>query len=83
MDKIYTDDIPQTESFADYGFFQGQSVRLDAEIGRVVTGEIEGRQSDDERLMCINAGLSLYDVALAQRIYERALERGVGTRLPW
>ncbi len=83
MDKIYTDDIPQTESFADYGFFQGQSVRLDAEIGRVVIGEIEGRQSDDERLMCINAGLSLYDVALAQRIYERALERGVGTRLPW
>jgi ornithine cyclodeaminase/alanine dehydrogenase-like protein (mu-crystallin family) len=83
MDKIFTDDIAQTQSFADYGFFQGQSVRLDAEIGRVVIGEIPGRTSDDERLMCINAGLSLYDIALAQRIYERARERDVGTVLTW
>ena len=83
MDKIFTDDIPQTESFADYGFFQGGPVRLDAEIGSVITGEIKGRTSDDERIMCINAGLSLYDIALAQRTYERAVEAKVGQWLAW
>ena len=83
MDKIFTDDIPQTQSFADYGFFQGQSVRLDAEIGSVITGEVEGRTSDEERIMCINAGLSLYDIALAQRVYERAVDAKVGRWLEW
>lgn len=83
MNMIYTDDIAQTVSFADYGFFQGKSVRLDAEIGDVVTGTIPGRTSDSDRLMCINAGLSLYDIALAQRVYERAQKSGVGTLLQW
>ena len=64
-------------------FFQGGPVRLDAEIGSVITGEIEGRTSDDERIMCINAGLSLYDIALAQRTYERAVAAKVGQWLAW
>lgn len=83
MDKIFTDDIAQTNSFAARGFFQGESVRLDAELGAVITGETAGRTSDEQKLMCINGGLSLYDIALAQRIYERAVSNKVGTWLRW
>lgn len=84
MDLIVTDDIPQTIAFAERGFFQGRPVRLDAEFGDVIAGNVPGRRSDDERIMCINAGLSLFDIGLAQKVYERARERaGAGTWLKW
>lgn len=83
MDLIVTDDIAQTHAFADRGFFQGKPVRLDAEFGDVIAGNATGRSSDDERIMCINAGLSLYDIGLAQKVYERARDRGAGTWLRW
>ena len=82
MDRIVTDDIPQTRAFAERGFFQGGTVRLDAEFGDVIAGKVPGRRSDAERLMCINAGLGLYDIALAQKVYERARDRA-GTWLRW
>jgi len=83
MDKIFTDDRAQTTSFAKDGFFQGKPVRLDAELGEVIGGRVSGRTSADERLMCINVGLSLYDIGLGQMVYERAKASNVGTWLNW
>ena len=83
MDRIITDDIEQTQSFARRRFFEEKKVRLDAELGDVIAGKVKGRRRERERIMCINCGLSLYDIALAERIYERARARKVGRWLPW
>jgi ornithine cyclodeaminase/alanine dehydrogenase len=83
MDKIFTDDIEQTQSFVKRRFFAETTLRLDAEIGDILIKKIKGRRSDDENIMCINCGLSLYDIALAQRIYERAQAAKIGRWLPW
>lgn len=83
MDKVITDDFAQTMSFAEHGFFQNKPLRLDAELGDVMLGKSEGRASDEDRIMCINAGLSLHDIALAQNIYERAVTEDAGRWLPW
>lgn len=83
MDRIFTDDIEQTQSFAKRNFFDERKVRLDAELCEVVAGKRKGRRSDREKIMCINCGLSLYDIALAERIYERAIAKNAGRWLPW
>lgn len=83
MDRIFTDDVEQTQSFAKRRFFEEKKVRLDAELGDVIAGKTKGRRSQREKIMCINCGLSLYDIALAERIYERARARKIGRWLPW
>ena len=83
MDRVFTDDVEQTQSFARRRFFEERTTRLDAELGDVIIGKEMGRRSPQEKIMCINCGLSLYDIALAQRIYERAVARDVGCWLPW
>ena len=83
MDRIFTDDRVQTTSFAKDGFFQGKPVHLDAEMGDLLLGRVKGRTSPDERVMCINVGLSLYDIGLGQKIYERAKASKAGIWLKW
>ena len=83
MDRIFTDDIDQTQDFARRRFFQEKKTRLDAELGDVIVGKTKGRRSEREKIMCINCGLSLYDIALAERIYERARARKIGRWLRW
>jgi ornithine cyclodeaminase/alanine dehydrogenase-like protein (mu-crystallin family) len=41
-----------------------------------------GRQSSRERTVACNLGLAIDDLATAPLVYERAVEKGLGTRLP-
>ena len=41
-----------------------------------------GRESDDERIFSMNMGIAVDDMVTARVLYERALERGAGVRLP-
>ena len=41
-----------------------------------------GRESREERTMACNLGMALDDIAVAPIIYRRALEKGLGIRLP-
>ncbi len=52
-----------------------------AELGEIVNGTKPGRQSDDEVTVIDATGLSAIDVMVFHQAYERARERGVGTRL--
>ncbi len=52
-----------------------------AELGEIVNGTKPGRQSDDEVTVMDATGLSAIDVMVFHQAYERARERGVGTRL--
>jgi ornithine cyclodeaminase len=56
--------------------------RLHAELGEIVLGERPGRQSEDEIIVLNPMGMAIEDIACAYRIYERALELGIGTTLP-
>jgi ornithine cyclodeaminase/alanine dehydrogenase-like protein (mu-crystallin family) len=56
---------------------------LYAELPELLSGKKPARQSDRERIFIRAIGLVNQDVALADHIYRRALETGVGTRLPY
>jgi ornithine cyclodeaminase/alanine dehydrogenase len=52
------------------------------ELAEVVAGKACGRASADEITLFKSVGTGIQDIALATVIYERAMQRGVGTPLP-
>jgi len=80
-DKFCTDDVPQFHHYRDIGYFQDIPA-IHADLGELVSGRKPGRERPEERTMACNLGLALEDVAVAPPIYERALEKGIGTWLP-
>jgi alanine dehydrogenase len=54
-----------------------------AELGEIVNGSKPGRESDDEITVMDATGLSAMDIVVFYHAYERAKERGMGTRLKW
>jgi ornithine cyclodeaminase/alanine dehydrogenase-like protein (mu-crystallin family) len=56
---------------------------LYAELPDLLSGKKAGRESARERIFIRAIGLVNQDIALADHIYRRALENGIGTRLPF
>ena len=56
---------------------------LYAELPELLSGKKPGRQSDQERIFIRAIGLVNQDIAMADHIYRSALEKGIGTRLPY
>jgi len=81
VDKFCTDDIPQLEHYRAAGYFQ-EIPPVHADLGELVTGAKAGRESATERTVACNLGLALDDMAVAPTLYRRAVEQGLGTRLP-
>jgi len=52
-----------------------------ATIGEVVAGKVPGRMSDGEITVFDSTGLAIQDVATARKVYLKALETGIGTKL--
>ncbi|TYP53783.1 ornithine cyclodeaminase family protein [Thermosediminibacter litoriperuensis] len=48
------------------------------ELGEITSGRLRGRESDDEITLFKTVGIAVQDVACAARIYEKALEMGLG-----
>jgi alanine dehydrogenase len=87
MDKIVVDDWEQCRQ-GRFGALrphveQGllSEANLHAELGQIVAGHRPGREGDDERILLWHRGLATTDVAVGQLLYERALERDLGTVL--
>jgi ornithine cyclodeaminase/alanine dehydrogenase-like protein (mu-crystallin family) len=53
--------------------------RVHATLAEIVAGRKPGRRRADEIILFDSTGLGLYDVAAAARLYERAVERGLGS----
>jgi ornithine cyclodeaminase len=51
------------------------------ELHEVVSGELPGRQSQDDIVVFKSNGIAAWDVAIAAAAVDRALERGVGLAL--
>jgi ornithine cyclodeaminase/alanine dehydrogenase len=80
-DKFCTDDVPQLEHYRQVGYFQ-DIPPIHADLGELVTGKKAGRETAGERTMACNLGLAMDDMAVAPALYRRAVEQGIGTRLP-
>jgi len=79
--KFCTDDTEQLLHYRQVGYFQ-DIPPLHADLGELVTGKKVGRQRADERTMTANLGLAIDDMAVAPILYRRALEKGIGRKLP-
>ena len=80
-DKLATDDLGQMGYFREIGYFKSTPQPY-ADLGEIATGKKPGRQTPNERTICMNIGLALDDVATAILIYRRAVEKRIGTELP-
>jgi ornithine cyclodeaminase/alanine dehydrogenase-like protein (mu-crystallin family) len=79
--KFCTDDVPQLRHYQQTGYFQ-DIPPVHADLGQLATGQKPGRETPTERTMTANLGLAMDDMAAAPLIYQRAVERGIGTWLP-
>ena len=81
-DKYYVDDLEQYRGYQAGGeFFQdGPAVRGD--LPGVLVGAVPGRERDDERIVAMTMGVSAEDLAIATRVYDRAVAARVGRWLP-
>lgn len=81
-DKFCTDDTAQLLHYQQVGYFQ-QIPALHADLGELATGRKPGRETAEEKTFTANLGLAIDDMAVAPLIYRRALEKGIGTWLPF
>ncbi len=81
MNKIYTDDVAQMEYYRTIGYFKDTPKPV-GDLGELLVKAIKGRESSKERIITINLGLALDDMATAPLIYEAAKEKSIGTNLP-
>lgn len=79
-DKLATDDLGQMNFYREAGYFK-ETPQPYADLGEIVAGKKAGRERDNERIICINLGLALDDMATAILIYNRARRMGIGTNL--
>jgi ornithine cyclodeaminase/alanine dehydrogenase len=80
-DKFCTDDVRQLQHYQDVGYFQ-DIPPIYADLGELVAGQKVGREFPEERTITCNLGLAMDDMAVAPLIYQRAIEKGIGTFLP-
>lgn len=64
FDKVFADDYGHVCHFRYFDRF-----KRFAEMTDVVTGKAPGRESDDERILAYNIGISVHDVYFANRIF--------------
>jgi len=83
--RLFIDDHEQATHSGEMNVPLSQGVLSEAHIaatlGEVVAGQAPGRSSDAEITVFDSTGLAIQDVALAQALYLRAQERGVGQRI--
>lgn len=63
------------------GYFGRQGFKMfepHAQLGEVLLGKKTGRESDDEIIIAANMGIALQDISLGSKLYERAMEKGLG-----
>ncbi len=51
------------------------------QLDKVVVGQVKGRASNDDITLFESQGIALEDIAVAERVYRLAIERGVGATL--
>jgi ornithine cyclodeaminase/alanine dehydrogenase-like protein (mu-crystallin family) len=81
-DKFLVDSVDEMKYFMGIGYLRHGLPPVHAELGEVVAGLKPGRENDAELIMDMNIGMGVEDVVIAKDVLTRALEEGVGMRLP-
>ena len=80
--RVFVDDIRQCRADGEINVALREGLikedDIAGEIGKVICGELPGRQSDDEITVFDSTGIALQDSATVPLEYERALAAGVG-----
>jgi alanine dehydrogenase len=53
------------------------------ELGQVIVGRFPGRKHAEDVTLFKSLGIAIEDIAVAARVYARAIEAGIGTRVDW
>ncbi len=80
-DLFITDDRSQLLHTRSEGYFKDVP-EIDADLCEICAGLKPGRQTPKQRILCMNLGLAIHDIATASRILELAQEKGIGRSLP-
>jgi ornithine cyclodeaminase/alanine dehydrogenase len=82
---VVTDDVEQARTESGDLIMAAAAGALDwsdvKQLSAVVAGTTSGRKNDSEITLFKSNGIGLWDVAVAARVFELAVERGKGTRL--
>jgi ornithine cyclodeaminase/alanine dehydrogenase len=81
-DRFYTDDTRQILQTRAGGVYFQRIPEVYADLGEVLAGLKDGRCSPRERLISMNLGIAMDDMATAPLVLEKARRKGLGTRLP-
>ena len=80
--RVFVDDIRQCREDGEINVALSEGLITEddvaGEIGKVICGELEGRQSDDQVTVFDSTGIALQDSATVPLEYERAVAAGVG-----
>ena len=80
--RIFVDDIRQCREDGEINVPLSEGLLTEddvaGEIGKVICGELEGRQSDEQVTVFDSTGIALQDSATVPLEYERAVAAGVG-----
>ena len=79
-DKFVTDDKDQCLYYKSLGYFQ-HIPEIYADLGEIAAGLRPGRENSQEKIICANLGLAMDDMATAIKIYNKAMEKNIGTWL--
>ncbi|MDD2639249.1 MAG: alanine dehydrogenase [Methanothrix sp.] len=85
--KVVVDDLAQASHSGEVnvpltrGLFSIEEIW--ASIGEVIAGKVPGRESEEEITVFDSTGLAIQDVATARKVHHKALEMGIGTKLPF
>jgi ornithine cyclodeaminase/alanine dehydrogenase-like protein (mu-crystallin family) len=81
VDKFCTDDVEQLRYYQQQGYFSDMP-EVYADLTEIVSSRKLGRENHYERIMSMNLGLAIEDMATATLVYEKAMKLEVGTKLP-
>jgi len=52
------------------------------DISKIVSGKVKGRTTDQQITLFKSNGIAIEDIVVASRVYEAALQRGIGRQVP-
>jgi ornithine cyclodeaminase/alanine dehydrogenase len=82
-DKIVTDDVEQLLFTKQSGlYFRELPEHIHADLGDILAGAKPGRETESERILCLNLGVAVADIVAAKVLYDRALKQKIGSNLP-
>ncbi len=80
--RYYVDSVEQHELLEGYGYYPHGLPTITGESGALMGGMVPGRESADDIMIFNNVGMAVEDMLCAKMIFGRALEQGLGVRLP-